>query len=689
MELDNTRTNKMKSQLLHVCYGITLLFAIQSVSAQSGTDYANNKKAIVEKETEPLYEIKVKGDGYVYDDISQENNQLNKSLWVEHTIATESKRCNYEKKTADWVVFDYATQKANECYDLVEDHGDLIQDQLEEEYEKEKEGVNGQIAAQRFAAKSEALRMKMEGLNKRCSRAWSQVQYLGLRTNYVYSIWHVRRKQNCEKAWTKSISKSSGNCAKSQQAALKSYKELYARSSEVPASKQTAFVNEIKRLVNFERSCNSIKLAEKKLHCDSFIKGFENGVVSCDLNGANAEKTTSLQTSHSFLISFLDFVFDNAHAGKVWDEFESMKGGISEGLTTTQDVLPAYIFDPIVRGASMYSTVKDKKDSLSTYDKIAKERLGRLETNNEIIEELGEGVTESTSSLNSSIDKALYIDPDNPLAINDKNLEGFDEIAKKSQKCTYGMITSGEMKGTCKGPNILKMNEFYGTGEGQHIKSYYTNPVGLLRDANAVARYMASGRMYGKEASKAFNQLSSHGLLSDGKDKKFSFEKISKLAGVKLPKTSLAKIAEGEFEAIAYAMEKKKGTNSNTAVASSSSRRSFSPDQEKPISEEKSEKAKALEISESKEIRESGHVSSSNSPGEWKFNWEDQENVSDEYYKKMEQDVAKLVKEGEVPKDTGIHSQRNRDIFKIITRRYMVTGYTRLGLEERKPRRGQ
>ena len=78
MELDNTRTNKMKSQLLHVCYGITLLFAIQSVSAQSETEYANNKKAIIEKETEPLYEIKVKGDGYVYDDISQENNQLNK-----------------------------------------------------------------------------------------------------------------------------------------------------------------------------------------------------------------------------------------------------------------------------------------------------------------------------------------------------------------------------------------------------------------------------------------------------------------------------------------------------------------------------------------------------------------------------------------------------------------------------------
>lgn len=65
---------------------------------------------------------------------------------------------------------------------------------------------------------------------------------------------------------------------------------------------------------------------------------------------------------------------------------------------------------------------------------------------------------------------------------------------------------------------------------------------------------------------------------------------------------------------------------------------------------------------------------------EFSFKWNEDPNFTDNYHEQMEKDVEKIVQNGQMPADSGISKRKDQNIFNIISRRYFVTGWQKLGL---------
>jgi hypothetical protein len=343
--------------------------------------------------------------------------------------------------------------------------------------------------------------MKITKAKERCSQVLAlNVQFLGARANWIYNLGVVSERKKCVNAWKK-LSEKNGACGGSQQRSLAKFEKVYERFDPIKSSEKVGqFVDYIERLSGENKGCKGFTLKSKEFNCGIFVKRLRKGHVICEYKDG-PRKTTSIDNNLYYFVDSLttaleEFLIPKAHAG-MWDELRSMTGAVSTGLVDHDQRLAPYIYDPMVRGVTYQAIIDKKKETAGVYDKIVLENYGRAGVVNDLKSEL-DSTKQTTGAILQGV---LDIDPKNPTALTEKNLEALDLLSVSINKCTYGALPDG----ACKEPH-KKWNEFYGKGEGQTSLTDIFNPNLSAHRATALTE-LARGRVFSKKMNAAMRAL--------------------------------------------------------------------------------------------------------------------------------------------------------------------------------------
>jgi len=658
-----------------------IFFSLTSFSQDIGESEGKKEKPKISQESSdssPKYEVKSEG-GFVNGDISAANDELNKALWVEEKFAGESRTCNFKEKTADFRIFDLGTKIGDDCYKAVDSHHAELQKMLKEKHSDSK---NQQTSSLQYQAESDVVQMKMTKAKERCGQVLAlNIQYAGARANFVYNLGVVSERKKCRAAWVR-LSEKRGNCGGNQRKTLSKFDEVYKKFDPVKSSgKVGQFVDFIEELSKQNNGCSGATLKKKEYHCGLFTKRLRKGHVICEYRNPSDRKRTSLLEDKDLNLYYFadslanaisDLFISKAMAGSMWDELKSLSDSVSTGLVDNDQRLAPYIYDPMVRGVTYQSIISKKEETAGTYDKIVLENYGRSNLVGDIKDELN-GVTEQASG--SILDGVLNIDPSNPTALTDTNLEALDKLSIAMNKCTYGELPDGACK-----QSHLKWNEFYGEGENNHILTEIFDPQLNAFRASAMSE-LSKGRIFSKKMNAAMNGMAkSNKKIKDSKKSPSlsSYKKLASIGGMNLGEKNFMDATNRSWPQVKKALASNGNFQNLLGSLSNSKKEVGKKDQE----QKGKNGVQVISETKSGDIQNSGLKQNANGGGQFKFEWNDDPNVSDEYHKKMEAEVERLVQNGEMPKNAGIDTNKSRNIFNIISRRYLITGYKALQLEE-------
>jgi len=314
----------------------------------------------------------------------------------------------------------------------------------------------------------------------------------------------------------------------------------------------------------------------------------------------------------------------------------------------------------MVRGVTYQAILNGEEETASTYGKIVGENHSQSSVAIDLQNEL-KGATGQISD--SVLAGVLDINPSNPSALTAANLAALNKLTENSNTCPFGRTS----KGGCYESN-LTAQDFPPITKKQKAQIGFFNPKGNAYRATAL-KEVSNGRLWSPRMQNAISVLKKENgkLLSDPKAPTLeSYKRLAKAGGLNLPKATYTQTNSRNWKKLSKIFNPE-GSNTTSLLGSNTNGNSV-----KNSPSTKTETTTTSSVTFTKKGK-NGEEEEWDDPTDGSY-----ANVSDKFFDHVIGDQEN--EEYQMPASAQIESNRDTNLFQIISARYFKTGFRKLQL---------